>query len=205
MNNKKLIDLAKELQALAQAGVFYSKDPFDIEKFERIRDISAEIMSDISDTPVEKVLELFCNETGYQTPKLDVRAAMFKDDKVLLVKDNRGNWALPGGWVDVTTSVKEGIIKECREETGRNVAFNKLVSVVDQSQDSMSKRAYSVIKMYMIVDELGGEFKENHETVATEYFALDELPELGRYRSTVEQIELCFKAKDDENWKTIVE
>lgn len=205
MTNQKLINLAKELQAIAQAGIFYNKDPFDIEKFERIREISAQIMSEISDTPIDKVKDLFCNETGYQTPKLDVRAAMFKDDKVLLVKDTRGNWALPGGWVDVTTSVKEAIIKECKEETGRTVSFNKLVSVVDQSQDSMSKRAYSVIKMYIIVDELSGEFQENHETVATEYFALDELPELGRYRSTYEQIELCFKAKDDKNWKTIVE
>ena len=89
---------AIELQSLAQAGLTYGKDVYDKERYERIREISAEIMAHLSDTPLDKVKELFCNETGYQTPKIDTRAAIFKENKILLVHENNGTWALPGGW-----------------------------------------------------------------------------------------------------------
>lgn len=100
------LEWAKELQFIAQAGLTYSRDPFDIERFERIREISAEIMSHQSDLPIEKVKELFCNETGFQTPKLDTRAAIFNDGKILLVKEKAGVWSMPGGWVTSTKASK---------------------------------------------------------------------------------------------------
>lgn len=87
MDNELFISLAKELQSIVQAGLFYGKDVFDKERYEKIRDISAQMMSQISDLKVEKVKELFCNEIGYQTPKIDTRAAIFKDDKILLVHE----------------------------------------------------------------------------------------------------------------------
>ena len=93
------LEWAKELQFIAQGGLTYSKDVFDIERFERIREIAAEMLSLQSEIPIEKVKNLFCNETGFQTPKLDTRAAIFKDDKILLVKEKNGTWSLPGGWV----------------------------------------------------------------------------------------------------------
>ena len=95
------LEWAKELQFIAQTGLTYSKDPFDLERFGRIREISAEIMSHMCDIPVETVKGLFCNETGFQTPKLDTRAAIFdrSGDKILLVKELNGTWSLPGGWV----------------------------------------------------------------------------------------------------------
>ena len=92
------LEWAKELQFIAQGGLTYSKDVFDIERFERIREIAAEMLSLQSEIPIEKVKNLFCNETGFQTPKLDTRAAIFKDDKILLVKEKNGTWSLPGGW-----------------------------------------------------------------------------------------------------------
>ena len=103
------LEWAIELQSLAQAGLTYGKDIFDRERYERIREISAEIMAYKTDIPVQKVKDLFCNETGYQTPKLDTRAAIFQNGKILLVKENSGKWSLPGGWVDVNVSVKENI------------------------------------------------------------------------------------------------
>ena len=106
------LEWAIELQSLAQAGLTYGKDIFDRERYERIREISAEIMAYKTDIPVQKVKDLFCNETGYQTPKLDTRAAIFQNGKILLVKENSGKWSLPGGWVDVNVSVKENTIKE---------------------------------------------------------------------------------------------
>lgn len=106
------IDWIIELQSLAQAGLAYGKDAYDQERYERIREITAEMMSHITDVPVEKVKTLFCNETGYQTPKIDTRAAIFKDDKILLVHENNGKWSLPGGWCDVNVSVGENTINE---------------------------------------------------------------------------------------------
>ena len=105
--NEKWLEWAIELQSLAQAGLTYGKDVYDRERYERIRDISAEILSYKTDISVEKVKNLFCNEVGYQTPKLDTRAAVFEHEKILLVKENNGRWSLPGGWVDVNLSVKE--------------------------------------------------------------------------------------------------
>lgn len=99
--NLKWLKWAKELQFLAQVGLAYTKDDFDKERFERIRAIAAEMMSLQSGLPLEQVQGLFCNETGFQTPKLDTRAAIFADNKILLVKEKNGTWSMPGGWVDV--------------------------------------------------------------------------------------------------------
>ena len=95
------LDWAVKLQAIAQAGLTYGKDVYDRERYEQIRDIAAEMISLHSGISKEKVVDLFCSETGYQTPKLDTRAAVFQDGKILLVKENNGTWSLPGGWVDV--------------------------------------------------------------------------------------------------------
>ena len=116
--NEKWLQWAVELQSIAQAGLFYGKDKFDRERYEQIRTIAAEMISYKTEIPVEKVKDLFCNEEGYQTPKLDARAAIFEGEKVLLVKENNGTWSLPGGWVDVDISVKENVIKEVKEEAG---------------------------------------------------------------------------------------
>ena len=105
--NLKWLEWAKELQFLAQAGLTYTKDDFDKERFERIRAIAAEMMSLQSSLPLERVKGLFCNETGFQTPKLDTRAAIFADNKILLVKEKNGTWSMPGGWVDVMQGKKQ--------------------------------------------------------------------------------------------------
>ena len=123
------LDWAIELQSLAQAGLTYGKDKFDLERYERIREISAEIIANKSGLDFEKVKTLFCNEFGYQTPKIDTRAAIFKEDKILLVKENNNTWSLPGGWVDVNCSVKENTIKEVKEESGLDVGTDNGVGV----------------------------------------------------------------------------
>ena len=97
MTNEKWLNWAIELQALAQAGLFYGRDVYDIERFQRIRDIAAEMLADRTELPPDTVRGLFCNETGYQTPKIDTRAAVFRDGKILLVQEKDGLWALPGG------------------------------------------------------------------------------------------------------------
>ena len=129
----KWLEWAIELQSLAQAGLTYGKDIYDKERYERIRDISAEIVSNYTDIEIEKVKDLFCNEVGYQTPKLDTRAAIFEEGKILLVRENNGKWSLPGGWVDVNVSVKENTIKEVKEESGLDVSADKIIAVQDRA------------------------------------------------------------------------
>lgn len=97
MSQDKWLEWAVRLQALAQTGLAYGKDVYDMERFEEIRQIAAEMLVEPSGQPLEVVKDLFCNETGYQTPKLDTRAAIFQEDKILLVQENDGLWSLPGG------------------------------------------------------------------------------------------------------------
>lgn len=109
----KWLSWAKQLQSIAQAGLAYSKDKYDIERFQQIRDLAAEILNEYTGIDTEKVKRLFCNENGYQTPKVDIRGVVFKDDKILLVKESLdGCWSIPGGWAEVNLSIKENVVVE---------------------------------------------------------------------------------------------
>ena len=200
--NEKWLQWAVELQSLAQAGLFYTKDEFDAERYERVREIAAEIISLKSDIPVERVKDLFCNEIGYQTPKLDTRAAIFKEDKILLVKEKNGTWSLPGGWVDVNVSVKENTIKEVREEAGLDVSADLIIAVQDREKHNLPIYAYKVCKIFVLCSVIGGSFEDNIETVESRYFALDELPALATEKNNAEQIKMCFDAYHSEHWDT---
>lgn len=194
---------AIEIQALAQNGLTYTKDVYDKERFERLRKISAEMLAEKTDIPVDKVKDLFCNEKGYQTPKLDTRAAIFKDGKILLVHENNGTWALPGGWVDVLESVGSNTIKEVKEETGLDVRNQKIIAIQDRNQHNTPSYAYGICKVFVLCELLGGEFKENTETTEIKYFSLDEIPQnLANEKTSMEQIEMCFRALNDSNWQT---
>ncbi len=201
--NEKWLEWAKELQFLAQAGLTYSKDCYDIERFERIREIAAEMVAYKTEIPLNKVKDLFCNETGFQTPKIDTRAAIFKENKILLVKETSGTWSLPGGWCDVMESVKSNTEKEVWEEAGLKAEAVKLIAIQDRNKHNVPPYAYGIMKVFFLCTVSGGEFQENIETTASEYFALDELPELSLEKNTKEQIQMCFEAYADPNWKVV--
>ena len=194
---------AMEIQSLAQSGLAYTQNKYDIERYERLREISAEILSEKTSLNLDKVKNLFCNEKGYQTPKLDTRAAIFKGNKILLVHENNGTWALPGGWCDVLESVKSNTEKEVKEETGLDAKAVKIISIQDRNKHNKPAYAYGVCKVFVLCDILGGEFIENIETTGTQYFSLDDLPSnLAEEKSNKEQIEMCFNAYYDKNWQT---
>ena len=136
-DNIRWLDWAVELQSLAQAGLTYGKDDFDRERYQRIRTIAADIISQHSSLPAARVADLFCNESGYQTPKLDTRAAIIEDDKILLVQERDCRWALPGGWVDVNCSVRENITKEVKEEAGLDVVAERILALHDWHQHNL--------------------------------------------------------------------
>lgn len=195
------LDWARELQFLAQAGLAYSKDKFDIERFERIREISAEIVSHKTEIPKETVKDLFCNEKGFQTPKIETRAAIFEDNKILLVKEDDGLWALPGGWVDEMQSVKANVEKEAYEEAGVKVKAKRVIALHDRNKRNEGTFIHNICKVFVLCTYISGEFKENIETLGSGYFSLDNLPPLAESKTTKEQIKMCFDAKDDINWQ----
>ena len=198
---EKWLKWAIEIQSLAQSGLAYTTNVYDIERYERLREISAEMIEEKSNIKLEKVKDLFCNETGYQTPKIDTRAAIFKDNKILLVHENNGTWSLPGGWCDVLESIKSNTIKEVKEEAGLDVKATKIIAIQDRNKHNRPIYAYGICKIFVMCEIIGGEFKENIETTEMKYFTLDELPEnFANEKCTKEQVEMCFRAKDDENW-----
>ena len=148
-----------------------------------------------SEIPVEKVKDLFCNEIGYQTPKLDTRAAVFKEDRILLVRESDGRWSLPGGWVDAGLSVKENAEKEVLEEAGLTVAARRIIAVQDRDKHNLPVYAYKVCKVFVECEYLSGEFAPNLETIASGYFGMDELPELATEKNNEEQVRMCFGAR----------
>lgn len=193
---------AVELQSLAQAGLAYGKDPFDIDRFTRIREISAEMITHKADIPLDKAKDLFCSEHGYQTPKLDSRAAVFQNGRILLVQERDGRWALPGGWVDVGLSVAENTVKEAREEAGVEVLPRRVIAVHDAQLHCHRSYAHKVCKVFMLCDLIGGAFEKNIETIDSGWFTLNDLPPLAEEKSNAEQIRLCFDAYQVEHWDT---
>lgn len=202
--NKDWLDWAIELQYLAQVGLTYSKDSFDLERFQRIREISCEIVAAKTELDFEKVNDLFCSETGFQTPKLDTRAAIIKDNKILLVRESSTNtWSLPGGWVDVNQSIYSNTIKEVKEEAGLDVIPSKIIAVQDRNKHNIPRYAYGICKVFVLCKLVGGEFKPNIETSESKFFAIDELPNLALEKNNESQIKMCFLAAKDNNWETV--
>ncbi len=186
---------AKHLQAIAQNGLAYSPNKYDVERFEQIRDIAAEIIENHTPYKKEDILQLFCRETDYATPKVDVRAAAFKDDKILMVKETSDHkWSIPGGWADINASASENVIRETLEESGFHVRPIKLAAVYDRSKNPhLPLWHYHIYKLFFICEITGGKAATSIETEDIGFFKLDNLPELSTSKILVEQIEIMFK------------
>lgn len=194
----KWLEWAKQLQSIAQAGLTYSKDVYDLERFESIRKISVEMLSHQTGMDKKKIKDLFVNETGYATPKVDVRAVVFQDNKLLMVRENTdGDWALPGGWADIGLTPSEVAVKEVKEESGFDVKAVKLLGVLDKKCHPHPPSLYHVYKIFIQCEIIGGEPMEGIETNAVAFFSGNELPVLSTARNTKSQIEWVFKSRND--------
>ena len=191
------LHIAKEIQALAQAGLTYSDNQFDLDRYGQLINISARILAEYSNTPVEKITELFKNEKGYQTPKVDIRSAGFKDGKVLMVKEKiDGKWSLPGGWADVNATVRQSAIKECSEEAGAIVEPRRIIAVHYANRQNELKSPFSIYKIFVECTLIEEQFTENTETLESGFFTLDSLPELSTNRNTFDQVKTCFESRN---------
>ena len=191
--NDRILDWAMKIQSIAQTGLAYCRDEFDRERYTELRELSAEMLAERTELPVGRVRELFCGESGYQTPKLDTRAAIVEDGRILLVRERDGRWALPGGWCDVDRSVAENTVKEALEETGLTVEAERLIAVQDWRRHNACNYIYGIIKIFVLCRAIGGEFAQNIETTETAYFSAEELPEqLAVEKTSREQALMCL-------------
>ena len=200
----KWLQWASELQSIAQAGLTFGSDRYDLDRYEKIRSIAVDILHAHTDIDHNKIRELFASETGYQTPKVDIRASVFKDDKILLVKEKvDGTWSLPGGWADVNTSVSESAQRECLEEAGAIVTPKRIIAIQLANKHNNPLLPYTIYKIFVECELVENCFKDNTETLEAEFFEADTLPELSFDRNNPEQIRMCFEAKKQKLFETI--
>jgi ADP-ribose pyrophosphatase YjhB (NUDIX family) len=197
---------AKKLQAIAQTGLTYAKDQYDIERYKSIRQIAAEMLAANSNgLSSTQLVDLFASEIGYATPKIDVRAAVFSDKGVLLVRERSdGGWTLPGGWADVGDSPSVAAVREVKEESGYDVVARKLAAVYDRDQERHGHppMPHHVYKLFFVCEFVGGTAKTSSETDAVSFFAEDQIPPLSLTRVTPAQISHLFDHHRHPEWPT---
>jgi ADP-ribose pyrophosphatase YjhB (NUDIX family) len=191
--NPTWLDWAQRLQAIAQNGLTFSRDHFDIERYEQLRAIAAEIMAAHSESDVNVIRDLFAGQVGYATPKVDVRGAVFRDDAILLVKERSdGCWTLPGGWADVGDSPAEAVEREIAEESGYQVRAVKLLALYDRNKHGHPPIPDHTYKLFFLCELIGGAPAESAETDAVGFFTEHELPDLSLTRVMPAQIARLF-------------
>ena len=186
------LNWARRLQAIAQSGLAYAQDPYDVERYEQVRRIAAEIAASQSGTTADSIDALFGGESGYATPKVDIRAVVLDEEgAVLLVREKEdGLWTLPGGWVDVGESPSESVQREVKEESGYEVRAVRLLALWDRDKHPHPPMPFHVYKVVIQCELLGGEpLAASTETGGVGFFSKDALPELSLGRVTPQQIE----------------
>ncbi len=178
------LEWARELQALGQTGVTYTKDEFDIQRYHRLLEIAAEIVAAHTTHPRQPVLANFHLQTGYATPKIDVRGVVMQHGQILLVQERSDQcWCLPGGWADVGIAPSEMVVKEVREESGLEVKPRQVVGIYDGNRNQEPLEYYHVYKILFLCEVTGGKPQPGDETLAVDFFHLDALPPLSRNRT----------------------
>jgi ADP-ribose pyrophosphatase YjhB (NUDIX family) len=184
----------KRLQAIAQDGLTYTRDDYDIGRYEQLREVAAEILAAHSTGELHSARELLELETGPATPKVDVRAAVFDADRILLVKEpDDGSWSLPGGWADVGETPAEAAVREVREETGYRVRAGRLISAYDRDRQGHPSIPYHVYKLVFLCEIVDEAPSRTVDADGVGFFGEHDLPELSLSRVTPSQISRFFE------------
>lgn len=183
---------AQEIFSLSQSGLTYSGNEYDRERYKRLQEITAEMIASQSTVSKESVLDSFSMQAGYITPKVDVRGAIIRDGKILLIQERAdGNWAMPGGWADLGNAPASVAEREVWEESGFRVKAEKVVAVIDANRIEPMEfyQAYKIIFLCRLLD---GEPRTSYETLAVDFFAPDHLPPLSVYRTNEAMLREVF-------------
>ncbi|MDF1758434.1 MAG: NUDIX hydrolase [Legionellaceae bacterium] len=191
---KKLFKLIAELQSISQIGLTFAEIDFDKERYQRISEISLDLMAEFSDKSNDDISQIFSLEKGYPTPNIDVRSFVLKDDKVLLVKERSDDlWTLPGGYADVSETPSEAVVRETKEESGYDVHAVKLLALWDKLKHDHPLHWPHIYKCFFHCEILSGEPKENVEISAIDFFDINKLPQLSTPRVTKRQLHRLYQ------------
>ncbi|HTQ53861.1 MAG TPA: NUDIX hydrolase [Bryobacteraceae bacterium] len=199
----KWLDWAQRLQAIAQSGLAYDPHQYDRERYEAVQEIAAGMMAASAECGITAVRELFAAQAGYATPKVDVRGVVFRDDRILLVREREdGGWTLPGGWADVNESPAQATVREVREESGYDTRAVKLLALYDRNLHGHPPIAFHAYKIFFHCQLLGGAPAASGETTGVDWFAANDLPVLSVSRVTAAQIRRFFEHSRHPEWPT---
>ena len=192
---RNFFEQIKRLQALAEIGLAYSDNNYDIERYEEIQEICLDMLGQLTDVSITKIKAIIQENNGYKTPKVDVRAVVFNPEgQILLVQEKAdGCWALPGGWADVGYTPRMIAEKECFEEAGLTVKSNKLIAVMDKTAQQMPPEFEYVYKLFIRCEPMDTQIAAGAETDDVGWFNENELPELSKPRNIESQIHLMFE------------
>lgn len=198
MSNPRWLEWVQRLHSIAQAGLTYSENPYDVERYHLIQHLAAEILAEYTQADLTPALGMLEREQGYATPKLDGRGVVFQDGRILLVKElSDGGWTLPGGWVDVAEPPSKAVEREVFEESGYRVKAVRLLALYDRSLHGHPPHPFSIYKMYFACDLIGGQPADSHETAGARFFGEDEIPPLSVARTTEDEIHRMFALQRD--------
>jgi len=186
-----VLKIARRIQAISQSGLRYAENEFDLQRYEELRELSIQLASQVSYASIEKIRDIFTCETGFQTPKVDIRAVVIKEGKILLGRERADNrWSMPGGFADVNYSPTAVAEKEVFEETGLRVKANRLLAVVDTDKHNFPPLEYHYYKLVILCDYIDGDPQGSIETYESAFFSFENLPDLSIQRNTKELFEL---------------
>ncbi len=201
MTENRFLQWVQTMQTIAQAGLTYTQNPFDRERYHHLLGLAAEILAAGGQIDLPAAEHLIENETGYATPKLDVRGVVFQDDRILLVKElSDGGWTLPGGWIDLNEPPSRAAEREVWEESGYQVRAVKLLGVYDRNQHGYPVSVFHTYKLFILCDLLGGEPTTSIETGGAEFFGEESLPPLSLARTSLELLHRAFDFHRHPEW-----
>lgn len=204
--DEKWIWWAREIQSLAQTGLTFADNNYEVERNKRLVEIGTEIIEEYTDKKSRDILKIMMEQPGYATPKVDVRAAVMKDEKILLVKEiSDGKWAMPGGWMDVGNMPAEAAERETLEESGFIVKAQKLIGVFDANRSGRPLEFFHAVKLIFLCEIIGGEAKTSYETSEVDFFNFNNLPQLSQNRTNMKHISEIQKHLHDSNRLTFFE
>jgi ADP-ribose pyrophosphatase YjhB (NUDIX family) len=192
------VQTAQRIQAIAQTGLTYATSTYEIERYKELSAIAASMMAGPAPEKIDLATRLFALETGYATPRLDVRGVVFQDGRLLLVREREdGGWTLPGGWAEVGQSASESVEREVLEESGYIVKATKLLACWDRSKHPHPPIPFHAYRLVFRCELLGGAPSASSETTEVGFFAEDQIPPLSLARTVPQQVRFVFESLRD--------